>query len=39
MSKGLDLPEKAWQEAIAASVKEKFLDLNLKAFEKGRSMI
>ena len=39
MSKGLDLPEKAWQEAIAASVKEKSLDLNLKAFEKGRSMV
>ena len=39
MSKGLDLPEKAWQEAIAASVKEKFLDLNLRSFEKGRSMV
>ena len=39
VSKGLDLPEKAWQEAIAASVKEKFLELNKKAFEKGRSMV
>jgi indolepyruvate ferredoxin oxidoreductase, beta subunit len=39
VSKGLDLPEKAWQEAIAASVKEKFLELNKRAFEKGRSMV
>ena len=39
VSKGLDLPEKAWLEAIAASVKEKFLELNKKAFEKGRSMV
>ncbi|MDD1736685.1 MAG: indolepyruvate oxidoreductase subunit beta [Methanothrix sp.] len=39
VSKGLDLPEKAWLEAIAASVKEKFLELNKKAFEKGRCMV
>ena len=39
VSKGLDLPEKAWLEAIAASVKEKFLELNKKAFEMGRSMV
>lgn len=39
VSKGLDLPEKAWQEAIAASVKEKFLELNKRAFEKGRCMV
>ena len=39
MSRGLDLPEGAWQEAIASSVKEKFLELNLRAFEKGRSMV
>jgi indolepyruvate ferredoxin oxidoreductase beta subunit len=39
VSKGLDLPEKAWQEAIAASVRETFRELNLKAFEKGRSMV
>lgn len=39
VSKGLDLPEKAWREAISASVKERFLELNLKAFEKGRSMV
>jgi len=39
VSKGLDLPDKAWQEAISASVKEKFRDLNLRAFEKGWSMV
>ena len=39
VSKGLDLPEKAWQEAIVSSVKEKFRELNLRAFEKGRSMV
>lgn len=39
MSRGLDLPDGAWQEAIVSSVKEKFLELNLRAFEKGRSMV
>ena len=39
VSKGLDLPERAWQEAIVSSVKEKFRELNLRAFEKGRSMV
>lgn len=39
VSKGLDLPNKAWQEAISASVKEKFRDLNLRAFEAGRCMV
>jgi indolepyruvate ferredoxin oxidoreductase, beta subunit len=39
VSMGLDLPEKAWQEAIAASVKEKFLELNKRAFQKGRIMV
>ncbi|HNX40351.1 MAG TPA: indolepyruvate oxidoreductase subunit beta [Methanothrix sp.] len=39
MSRGLDLPEEAWKQAIIMSVKEKFLDLNLKAFDLGRSMI
>ena len=39
VSKGLDLPEMAWQEAIVSSVKEKFRELNLRAFEKGRSMV
>ncbi|NPV62574.1 MAG: indolepyruvate oxidoreductase subunit beta [Methanotrichaceae archaeon] len=39
VSQGLDLPDEAWQEAIAASVKEKFRELNLKAFEAGRSLV
>ena len=39
VSKGLDLPERAWQEAIVSSVKEKFRELNLRAFDKGRSMV
>jgi len=39
VSKGLDLPDRAWQEAIASSVKEKFRELNLRAFEKGRSIV
>ena len=37
LSKGLDLPESAWREAIASSVKERFRDLNLKAFHIGRN--
>ncbi|HWQ20063.1 MAG TPA: indolepyruvate oxidoreductase subunit beta [Methanotrichaceae archaeon] len=37
LSRGLDLPEAAWKEAIASSVKEKFRDLNLKAFDIGRN--
>ena len=39
MSRGLDLPDEVWPEAIAASVKEKFRELNLKAFEMGRSLV
>jgi len=37
LSRGLDLQEAAWREAIASSVKEKFRDLNLKAFDIGRN--
>ena len=39
VSKGLDLPDRAWQEAIVSSVKEKLRELNLRAFEMGRSMV
>jgi len=39
MSKGLDLPVRAWKEAIAVSVRERFRDLNLRAFDLGRGMI
>ena len=31
----LDLPEHAWETAIKRSVKEKFVAINLKAFQKG----
>jgi indolepyruvate ferredoxin oxidoreductase beta subunit len=37
ISKGLDLPIDAWQEAIASSVKAKLVDLNIRAFELGRN--
>lgn len=36
LSQGLDLSEEAWQEAIRISIKERFLEMNLKAFELGR---
>jgi indolepyruvate ferredoxin oxidoreductase beta subunit len=39
VSQGLDLPAEAWEEAIKASVKEKFRELNLRAFEAGRSLV
>lgn len=39
VSQGLDLPTEAWQEAIVSSVKEKFRDLNLRAFEMGRCLV
>lgn len=32
----LALPASAWEESIRASVKEKYLDLNLRAFQLGR---
>ena len=32
----LDLPESAWETAIKQSVKEKFVAINIKAFQKGR---
>jgi indolepyruvate ferredoxin oxidoreductase beta subunit len=38
VSRGLDLPDEAWKQAIAVSVKEKFLDINQRAFDLGRSM-
>ncbi len=37
MSTRLDLPEKAWREAIRKSMKEKFVDINLQAFQRGRA--
>lgn len=37
ISKGLDLPEDAWKEAVSSCVKERFREINLRAFEMGRS--
>jgi len=39
ISRGLDLPEDAWQRAIIDSVPEKFRDLNLRAFAAGRNTV
>lgn len=33
----LNLPASAWEESISASVKEKYRDLNLRAFQLGHS--
>ena len=35
----LDLPEDAWKTAIKRSVKEKFVAVNLEAFQKGRAAV
>jgi len=37
LSTGLDLPMEAWKQAIEDSVKPKFREMNLKAFDIGRS--
>ena len=37
LSKELPFSEEQWKKAIAASVPEKLLDVNLKAFELGRN--
>ncbi len=39
MSTQLTLPEQAWHEAIRKSVKEKFVDLNIQAFQCGRDTV
>jgi indolepyruvate ferredoxin oxidoreductase, beta subunit len=36
LSTGLTLPLETWQEAIRQSVKPRFLEVNLRAFEAGR---
>ena len=36
ISQGLDLAEQSWEKAIALCVKEKFLEINRKAFAAGR---
>jgi indolepyruvate ferredoxin oxidoreductase beta subunit len=34
----LDLPESSWETAIKRSVKEKFVAVNVEAFQKGRTV-
>jgi Pyruvate/2-oxoacid:ferredoxin oxidoreductase gamma subunit len=36
LSAHLDLPEEAWQQAIAGAVKPAHLELNRRAFAAGR---
>jgi indolepyruvate ferredoxin oxidoreductase beta subunit len=35
MAKSTDIPVEIWHEAIRETVKEKFVELNIKAFDKG----
>lgn len=35
----LDFKEKSWMKAISDNVKEKFVDLNIKAFGRGRELV
>lgn len=37
LSSMMDIPTQAWQEVLEATIKPKFLDVNKKAFELGRS--
>lgn len=37
LSRGLQLPESAWDGAIRKAVKPKFVEMNLKAFSAGRN--
>jgi len=38
ISTHLDLPEIAWETAIKRSIKDKFVDINIEAFQMGRSI-
>ena len=38
LAKGLVLPAEAWREGIRQSVKPRFLDINLRAFEAGQAL-
>jgi len=38
LSKKLEFSEEQWKSGIRAMVKEKFLDMNLKAFDLGRNL-
>ncbi len=35
----LELPEQAWQEALRAALKPRTLELNMRAFEEGRTLM
>ena len=39
ISNYLDLPANAWETAIRRSVKEKFVAVNIEAFQKGRAVV
>jgi indolepyruvate ferredoxin oxidoreductase beta subunit len=39
LSSRLDLPEKVFVDAIRQNVKPKFVELNLKAFQTGKTLI
>ena len=38
LSKEFDFPVENWENAIKTTVKPKFVDVNLKAFEIGRQL-
>jgi Pyruvate/2-oxoacid:ferredoxin oxidoreductase gamma subunit len=38
MAKTAGIPVEIWHEAIRETVKEKFVELNIKAFDKGYQM-
>ncbi|MGL4368600.1 MAG: indolepyruvate oxidoreductase subunit beta [Spirochaetota bacterium] len=38
LSQYLEFPESAWHNAIRSLVKEKFIDMNIAAFDKGRQL-
>lgn len=39
LSKGLELEESVWEEAIRKTVKPQFIEINLKAFAAGRATV
>jgi len=38
LSKYLDIPVETYEEVLKESLKPKLVDINLKAFQKGRSL-
>jgi len=38
MARSIQIDKETWHEAIRETVKEKFVDLNLKAFDEGYKM-